>query len=151
VPVISRKKLYAHLNLMDVLVKSFWADGLITRNRSMLSVKIEHYINENLSEKLSVDDMCGRFFVSKNGLFRVFRENFNQTPIEYITDKRLKYACELLVDRLELDISGVSSLCGFPDYNYFIRLFKKHFGMTPLAYRKRYGTLSSAEDQTRSD
>lgn len=139
VPTISRKKLYAHLNLMDVLIKSFWADGLITCNRSMISVKIEHYIDENISEKLSVEDLCGRFFVSKNALFRIFRDNFNQTPVEYITDKRLQRACGLLTTHPELDIPGVSSMCGYYDYNYFIRVFKKHMGVTPLAFRKRNG------------
>ena len=135
VPVISREKLQAHLNIMDVVIKSFWADGLITYKRSMLSVRIEQYINAHFSEKLSVDDLATRFFLSKNALYRLFHDEFHMTVNEYITQIRLVRAQQLLKDPA-LELTQVSAMCGFSDYNYFIRVFKKQFHTTPLQFQK---------------
>lgn len=137
-PLVSEKRLQSIYHLLDILVKSFWQDGLITCNRSMLSVKIERYIEERIDTKISLNDLCSEFFLSKNALYRLFGEEFHSTVNDFITKKRLKRAEELLQYSPELNVTEISSLSGFPDYNYFIRLFKKHRGKTPLQYRKRY-------------
>ncbi|MBQ8387570.1 MAG: PocR ligand-binding domain-containing protein [Clostridia bacterium] len=136
-PLISEKKLAAHLNIADALVKSFWVEGLISRNRSMLSVKIEQYIDEHLTEKIHIDGLCKEFYLSKNALYALFRDEFHTTVGDFIAEKRLHLAQHYLQTKTEINISQIASLCGFPDYNYFIRLFKKRLGMTPLQFRKR--------------
>jgi AraC-like DNA-binding protein len=135
-PLISEKKLAAHLNIADALVKSFWVEGLISRNRSMLSVRIERYVDGHISDGISVNELCEEFFVSKNALYRIFKRDFGTTVNEYITKKRLAAAEELLSDN-KLSIADIAERCGFSDYNYFIRTFKRHCGITPLKYRKR--------------
>ena len=135
-PLVSDEKLRAHLHIMDGLVKSFWLDGLITRNRSMLSVKLEQYIEEHITERLCLSKLCEQFFLSRNALYRLFRKEFGTTVNEYILKRRLIRAELLLKSNLSLDVAGVSAACGFTDYNYFIRAFKKHVGTTPLQFRK---------------
>ena len=133
---VSKEKLSAHLGIIDGLIRSFWLDGLITRNRSMLSVRLEQYIEGHLTEKIYLSDLCERFFLSKNALYRLFRKEFGTTVNEYILMRRLSRAESLLKTDLSLDVAGISAASGFPDYNYFIRAFKKHKGITPLQYRK---------------
>lgn len=133
---VSKEKLRAHLGIIDGLIKSFWLDGLIARNRSMLSVRLEQYIEEHLTEKIYLPDLCDRFFLSKNALYRLFRKEFGTTVNEYILMRRLSRAESLLKIDRALDVAGVSAASGFADYNYFIRAFKKHKGVTPLQYRK---------------
>lgn len=135
-PVISEEKLHSLYHIVDILVKSFWVDGLIAYNRSMLSVKIEQYVAEHLSEKIHIDDLCKEFYLSKNALYALFRDEFHTTVGDFITEKRLQLAKNYLQAKSEINISQIASLCGFPDYNYFIRLFKKQIGMTPLQFRK---------------
>ena len=135
-PVVSEEKLHSLYHILDILVKSFWIDGLIAYNRSMLSIKIERYIDEHLTEKIGLNEICNEFFLSKNAAYQLFHDEFNNTVNGFITQKRLNRAQELLQIRPELNITQVSLLCGFPDYNYFIRLFKKQIGITPLQFRK---------------
>jgi AraC-like DNA-binding protein len=135
-PVVSSEKLSSLYRVVDIIVKSFWLDGLITCKRSMLSIKIERYIDEHLEEKIGLNDICNEFFISKNTAYQLFHDEFNNTVNGFITQKRLNRAQELLQIRPELNITQVSLLCGFPDYNYFIRLFKKQIGITPLQWRK---------------
>ena len=135
-PVVSEEKLHSLYHILDILVKSFWVAGLITYNRSMLSVKIESYINEHIGERIGLNEICSEFFISKNTAYQLFRDEFDNTVNGFITQKRLSLAKELLQSKPELNITQVASACGFSDYNYFIRLFKKQLGITPLRFRK---------------
>ena len=137
VPVLSKERLRAVLRIVNILIRSFWEDGLIHRNRSMRSVKIQQYIMENLGERLSIEGLCQQFAISKFTLYGLFREEFGTTVNEFILEKRMELARQLLQQRQDLNITQVASSCGFADYNYFIRAFKERTGLTPLQYRKR--------------
>ena len=134
-PLVSEEKLRAICNILEILIKSFWEDGLITYKRSMMSVKIEKYISENISKNIYIGELCSRFNLSKNAIYKLFRDEFNTTVNGFITKKRLEISKELLAEKRELNVTEIALLCGFSDYNYFIRVFKKHFGVTPLKYR----------------
>ena len=67
---------------------------------------------------------------------RRFREITGRTAISYVNEYRLTKARALLLTG-ERSISEVAAECGFPDGNYFSRLFTKHFGETPYALKKK--------------
>lgn len=142
-PVVSEEKLSSLCNIINILVKSFWIDGLITCNRSMLSVKIERYIEEHLGGSIGLNEICNEFYLSKNAAYRLFRNEFQTTVNDFIMKKRLKRAQELLQSEPDLNVTQISYLCGFSDYNYFIRLFKKQVGKTPLQFRKLHSQSGS--------
>ena len=72
-------------------------------------------------------------------MYQLFRDAFGTTVNGFITQKRLGLAQDYLKNSPALNVTEISARCGFPDYNYFIRFFKKRIGMTPLQYRKTYG------------
>ena len=76
-PLVSEERLHSLCHIVDILVKSFWQDGLITYNRSMRSIKIERYIDEHLGEKISLNEICNEFFLSKNAVYRLFHDEFH--------------------------------------------------------------------------
>ena len=135
-PAISEDQLHSLCNIMEIVIKSFWMDGLISYDRSMLSVRIEQYIKDHISEKIYIEELCNKFFLSKNALYRLFQKEFGTTVNEFILEKRLALSKELLLSSKDLNITEISAACGFPDYNYFIRRFKMHTGTTPLQFRK---------------
>ena len=137
-PVVSKEKLSALNNIMNVLIKSLWENGLIKLTRSATAVKIEKYINDNLENKISLKDVCDRFYLSKNALYRIFSQEFNLTFGEYLIKLRLEKAQKLLKENKDLSVIEVAELCGFLDANYFIRLFKKRVGITPLKFKNQY-------------
>lgn len=96
--------------------------------------KIIHYINQNLSEDLSLEAISAKFYLSKYHLLREFKKNTGYTIHRYITQKRLIMAKELLKDCKQ--VSEVCSKCGFGDYSNFIRAFRKEFGVSPKKYCK---------------
>ena len=134
-PVVSDEKFEALKKIMRILIKSLWNDSLIRHNRSMLSVKIEQYISEHLCEKICVEEICQKFFLSKNALYRLFESEFGMPIGQYILNKRIQLSVEALRNT-SAPIANIATECGFSDYNYFIRAFKKQMGITPLQFRK---------------
>lgn len=95
------------------------------------------FIKEHLSEDLSVKVVADAAFVSTDHLTRVFKKKFGMTVTDYILDRRMKLAGELL-KKPDLRITMVSTSVGFNNYSYFTEQFKKYYGLTPRDYQKRY-------------
>ena len=94
------------------------------------------YILQNLRQNLSVEALCARFFLSKNALYRGFREQYRCTVNEYIAARRLERAQELLATT-DLQIYAIAAQVGIENYTYFCKWFKKETGQTPGEYRKK--------------
>ena len=90
------------------------------------------YINENFSQPLSLEKIAGNSYVSVNQLCRLFNKYCGTTVTKYITSCRITQAKKLLASGKNVTDTAIE--CGFEDYANFIRVFKKHVGMTPGKY-----------------
>lgn len=87
------------------------------------------YINRNLSENLSIDQLANRFFFSKYHMMRKFKNETGYTIHNYITSKRLLMARSLISQGMP--VMKVAQASGFHDYTTFVRAYKKQFGKAP--------------------
>ena len=87
------------------------------------------YINRNLSENLSIDQLANRFFFSKYHMMRKFKNETGYTIHNYITSKRLLIARSLISQGMPVMKAAQAS--GFHDYTTFVRAYKKQFGKAP--------------------
>ena len=87
------------------------------------------YINRNLSENLSIDQLANRFFFSKYHMMRKFKNETGYTIHNYITSKRLLMARSLISQGMPVLKAAQAS--GFHDYTTFVRAYKKQFGKAP--------------------
>ena len=97
--------------------------------------EILKYINANLHEPLTVDDIANRFYISRYYLMHRFKEQTGYTLHNYISQKRLILAKELLLNNES--VMKVSEKCGFIDYSSFLRSFRKMYGTTPKDFSKK--------------
>ena len=95
------------------------------------------YINDNISEPITLNDVCQAIHLSKEYTARIFKKEMNITVTEYIIEQKLSLARSMLISD-ELDLRDISEKVGYQDYNYFSRLFKKHYGISPLKMRKEF-------------
>lgn len=102
------------------------------QNAAVLSMM--RYIRENLSGDLSVDSLSARFFLSRAHMMRLFKRETGCTIGNYITEKRLLLARELLT--AGGSVTDVCYRCGFKNYAAFLRAYKKSFGETPCRQRR---------------
>lgn len=106
-----------------------------TEDRYSYVVKqVKRYINEHYSEALSVDQIADEIGLSPNYMRSVFKEKTGITLNDWITEFRMKKACELLENR-KLKVKDICHLVGYENSSYFGAVFAKRFGMTPNEYR----------------
>ena len=99
--------------------------------------KVERYICEHLADELNVKSLADMVYIGADHLTRTFKKRFGKTVTDYILEKRMILAGELLKDP-RLTITMVSDAVGFGNYSYFTEQFKRFHGKTPREYRKQY-------------
>jgi len=84
----------------------------------------------SIGEISQVANICN---MSEFHFFRSFKQAFNSTPYQYILNKRLELAKELL-QKGQLSITHVAAYCNFPDVFTFSKAFKRQFNSTPSGF-----------------
>ena len=114
-----------------------YVDNLVASKKEESGDVVENvadYINRHLEENLSVSVLANMVYVSPDHLTRSFKKRYKMTVREYILERRMKLAAELLKDK-GLTITMVADFVGFGNYSYFTEQFKKYYGMTPRDYQ----------------
>jgi len=106
-------------------------------NRGKLAKVIgtRHFIENNFDKELNLDMLSHIRFTSKFHLLRLFKKYYGQTPKQYLIDKRIEKAKELLTGG-----TAVTETCfyiGFDSPSSFSTLFKSRVGLTPSEFQKR--------------
>lgn len=100
-------------------------------------LKIISYINENYAQNITLKHLSEKFYISTNTLCKRFQQAMQCSVIEYATMAKLSKAKMYLAQSPNKNIEEISMLCGFSSANYFSLIFKKHFGISPLNWRKK--------------
>ena len=93
------------------------------------TLEILKYIEEHITEDLTIDSLAENFYISKYHMMRSFKEEIGQSIHNYITERRLLYAKSLIHQGV-----GATESCyqaGFKSYSSFTRAYGKRFGTTP--------------------
>ncbi|MCF7817419.1 MAG: AraC family transcriptional regulator [Kiritimatiellales bacterium] len=107
----------------------------IPQDRKQALVSQAVNIIEEKEGSLSIDEVAGQLFVSKDYLRHLFTQYVGESPMRTIISARVNHAKKLLVNP-ELSIVQVAEQCGFVDPYYFSRLFKSYTGKSPSVFRK---------------
>ncbi len=94
------------------------------------------FIEKNYQKDITVGDVCKNLLISESYLTKLFRECTGYSFVDYLTNCRMKKACELLKDE-NMKIYAVAEQVGYKDQRYFSVLFKKFVGLTPRQFRER--------------
>lgn len=129
------KELYQKILFLEFLIQlnrtaiSNHINYLDSANANSKLIKIIDYINEHLTEELSIDVLADQFYLSRYYLMHFFKEETGYTIGNYITEKRL-----LLAKSLVQNGNTITEACfqsGFKNYSTFSRAFKKAFRTVP--------------------
>lgn len=93
------------------------------------------YIDENLSGKILIEQICHSIGTNASTLNFKFRRELNLSVLQYITEQRIKKARKLLIGT-SYSISKIAERCGFENMYYFSNKFKKIQGVSPSNYRR---------------
>lgn len=106
-----------------------------TKKVSIEVLNIKKYIDEHYSENLDLEHLAKMTSVNKFYLSHLFKEYVGNSPIQYLNNKRITEAKELLITT-DYTIGMIGEIVGFSCESYFSQAFTKSTGMSPLKYRK---------------
>lgn len=98
--------------------------------------KVYHYTIEHFREPISLDQVAALTNHSPAAFCRYFKTRTRKSYFQYLTEIRIAYACELLMEG-NLDVTRVCFASGFNNLSNFHKQFKKVMKITPSEYRHR--------------
>jgi AraC-like DNA-binding protein len=99
-------------------------------------VEAKRFAVEHLGDNIGVDDLARAAGMSRFHFSRLFRRVCGDTPAAWLQEQRLQLAMNLLPDG-DLTLENVARRCGFANANYFGKVFRKAFGLSPGIFRSR--------------
>ena len=97
---------------------------------------IKEYVKGHLRGDIKLQELAEHVALNKTYMCTVFKQETNLTIWNYIVLERMTLAREKLLNTTD-KVYEIANFVGYEDVNYFSTLFRKHFGMSPLDYRKR--------------
>lgn len=119
---------------LQALLTSFTADQIKKPLISSTIQKVCLYLENHLSDSISLDKLSQYTGYSKNQLIRLFQKELNCTPMQYYLQKKIAYAKSQLVYSNQ-SIREISDILRFCDDSYFSKVFKSQVGCSPGDFR----------------
>lgn len=108
--------------------------------KSKLDSAIEYITDHRNDPFINLQLLAQRCGISEDRFRHLFKQIYGASPTQYIAEQKIIHIKNKLLIS-EKSIKEISYLSGFHDENYFSRFFKKHTGLTPSEFRKKYGAI----------
>lgn len=104
--------------------------------QDVIQTKVIPYIKENITNPFTITDLAKHAALNPQYMMRLFKKATGKSIIEYVTIYKMERAKELL-KKSQWTNEIISEKVGYVSSDYFIKLFKKQYGITPREYRKQ--------------
>lgn len=110
----------------------------MTRNPpEQIAAALREYLIHNYNIDVNLNLIAGSMHYSPGYLTKIFQQEYQVSPLKFITNLRIDQARHYLSHCPELLVGQISELVGYHDQGYFSRIFKKNTGLSPLDYRSK--------------
>ena len=131
----SNKQILAAAKILDAFTEYILLKEMVQLSGKQLIDNIESYIENHISEEITIERLCNEFNIKRTRLYNIMQQYTSGGIAGFIRKKRLEKA-KFLIKTTDMKIPEISDAVGFSDYNYFLRVFKKEFGISPKKYGK---------------
>ena len=115
--------------IFEACISYILLNEMLTPEEDKIIAQSETYIASHM-EEVTVELLCDHLGISRTCLYDVFRKKTGMGVSGFIRTRQFERAKQLLCDS-NLSVREIAGKCGFADYNYFSRVFKKRFGVSP--------------------
>ena len=131
--------------ILNQVALSRTPDEYLEGSATLIAQRAETYIRNHFHEPLSTSSIAKALDYNPDYLGRAFRSVYETTVTTYLRRLRLSHARSLLMDS-GMSVAQIARECGCEDAGYFRRLFHRHEGISPLAYRRLYARASISSE-----
>lgn len=136
---------FGTVDRIDVLCFQLLTEFLLMKNRPLIPLdpererilQIDSYIRLHFMENIFIEEIAAQYGMSRTSFFRNWARYFDISPAKHLLNLRLQEACRHLSEGY-LKINEIAQRVNISDPAYFCAIFRKKFGVTPAAYRKRF-------------
>ena len=132
----NERQIRAAAKIMDACKEYVRLRELVQPSGRLLIDSIERFVESHIGEELDVGRICREFQISRTRLYEVMRPHLKRGVAAYIKEKRLEHA-KRLIKTTDMTVAEVADAVGFADYNYFLRVFKKKYGVSSQKMKKQ--------------
>lgn len=132
----SHEKITYCMNTLQILIDYMNLSYVIQKPGENTFYLAKKYIVNHMSEPILPKNICQSIGASSNALYKTVLKHTGMSTTEFIRKIKMDEACRLLETTSE-SISDIAESIGISDVNYFIRVFRKQVGTSPLKYRKK--------------
>ena len=132
----SERQINAAANLLEMCTDYILLKEMITPANSRITSRAKEYIAQHMGEDIKIADICVHSGASRTKLYEIFRTECGVGIAAYIRSQRLQRAAELIKSG-GVSVAEAAAKVGFADYNYFSRVFKRKFGISPHKFGNR--------------
>ncbi len=125
-------------SLITLVMSESWhpEEAPLSQKKSSV-LPIKEYLDKHYAEKISLDDLASRFYISKFYLTHVFKEQFGVSVTQYLLNVRITHAKQLLRFS-DKSVEEIGLAVGIGPLHYFSRVFKEVEGVSPSVYRRKW-------------
>lgn len=131
----NNRQILAAAKILDALTEYILLKEMVHLSGKQLFDEIDNYINSHINEEISIRQLCEEFKISRTKLYEITNQYIGTGIAAFIKTKRLS-AAKTLIKTTDMKIPEIAYSVGFSDYNYFLREFKKKYGVSSKAYRQ---------------
>ena len=106
------------------------------------------YINKNINDEITIDDLSNRFYFNKTYIMKRFKREIGYTIHDYINTMRIMNSLDLY--GYDNYILGIAIKNGFNSIEYYSEMFKNIIGVSPLNFRQMFSILSDKAENTKN-
>ena len=129
-----REKIESALHVLNACASYEHLRRFVISAENVFRIQFENYVDAHLCDNLQIAFLMEGLHLSRMELYRRVEDCFECTPAEFIRKRRLHYAKKLLLET-RLPVAEIAVRCGIGDYNYFSKLFKREYQMSPRQLR----------------
>ncbi len=131
-----REQITAAAKILDACTSYILLKEMVTPAHRRIFDRIDIYCTEHIHEKITVERLCNEFGISRTRLYEAVKPYVHGGIAAWINSKRMEEAKRMLTET-DADTEKISEAVGFQDHAYFLRVFKRFYGISPSKMRDR--------------
>lgn len=132
---VSKAQVQAYCDIVESCISEVRLSTIVEGIQGDDFHRLDSFIDSHYAQEDILKLACENLNMSKSKIYKMCNERYNKSFGKVVLDKRLEEAAHL-IETSDMHFYYISEIVGIKDFNYFTKLFKNHFGLSPRSYKK---------------